>query len=298
MGHHVDRVRLHFGTILVLTPCGDGVHHRLGDLVVTLRPGIDDFVVLFTLSDQAVHVLLFKVLHLIARLIDQFPLVVGNDHVVFAERDARLERFDKTQAHDLVAEDDRLFLTAIAVDRVDDGLHVALTQQAVDQFKRRLCIQRQKLTKPHAAGCRFTQLPDFAAFLVNLLDAAFDLGMQVHFARVERVLNLFGRGKDHAFTFHAVPRDGHIVQTKDHILRGNNDRCAVGRRQNVVRRHHQDTRFQLGFKAQRDVHGHLVAVKVSVESRADQRVQLDRLAFDQDRLKRLNAQTVQRGRAV
>jgi uncharacterized coiled-coil protein SlyX len=46
------------------------------------------------------------------------------------------------------------------------------------------------------------------------------------------------------------------------------------------------------------VNGHLVAVEVGVEGRADQRVKLDRLAFDQDRLERLNAQTVQRGRTV
>jgi hypothetical protein len=46
------------------------------------------------------------------------------------------------------------------------------------------------------------------------------------------------------------------------------------------------------------VHGHLVAVEVGVERRADQRVQLDRLALDQHRLKRLDAQPVQGRRAV
>jgi hypothetical protein len=46
------------------------------------------------------------------------------------------------------------------------------------------------------------------------------------------------------------------------------------------------------------VDGHLVTVEVGVEGRADERVQLDRLAFDQDRLERLDAQTVQRRRAV
>jgi hypothetical protein len=46
------------------------------------------------------------------------------------------------------------------------------------------------------------------------------------------------------------------------------------------------------------VHGHLVTVEVGVEGRADQRVQLDGLAFDQDRLEGLDAQTVQRRRAV
>ena len=43
---------------------------------------------------------------------------------------------------------------------------------------------------------------------------------------------------------------------------------------------------------------HLVTVEVGVEGRTDQRVKLDRLAFDQDRLERLDTQTVQRRRTV
>ena len=68
--------------------------------------------------------------------------------------------------------------------------------------------------------------------------------------------------------------------------------------QDVVGRHHQHAGFELGFQRQRHVDGHLVAVEVGVERRADQRVKLDGLAFDQDRLERLDAQTVQRRRAV
>jgi hypothetical protein len=41
---------------------------------------------------------------------------------------------------------------------------------------------------------------------------------------------------------------------------------------------------------------HLVAVEVGVEGRADERVDLDRLALDEDRFERLDAQPVQ-GRA-
>ena len=48
----------------------------------------------------------------------------------------------------------------------------------------------------------------------------------------------------------------------------------------------------------RNVHSHLVAVEVRVESRTDERMNLDRLAFNQHRLESLNAQTVQRRRAV
>ena len=79
---------------------------------------------------------------------------------------------------------------------------------------------------------------------------------------------------------------------------GHDDRPAVGGREDVVGRHHQDARFQLGFQRQRHVHGHLVAVEVGVEGGADQRVQLDGLAFDQLRLERLDAEAVQGRRAV
>ena len=63
--------------------------------------------------------------------------------------------------------------------------------------------------------------------------------------------------------------------------------------QDVVGRHHQHARFQLRFERQRNVHGHLVAVEVGVERGADQRMKLDRLAFDQHRLERLDAEAMQ-----
>jgi hypothetical protein len=76
------------------------------------------------------------------------------------------------------------------------------------------------------------------------------------------------------------------------------DGSPVGREQHVVGGQHQRAGFHLRFHRQRHVDGHLVAVEVGVERRANQRVQLDRLAFDQDRLEGLDAQTVQRRRTV
>ena len=43
---------------------------------------------------------------------------------------------------------------------------------------------------------------------------------------------------------------------------------------------------------------HLVAVEVGIKRRTDQRMQPDRLPFNQDRIEGLNAEAVQRGRAV
>ena len=60
----------------------------------------------------------------------------------------------------------------------------------------------------------------------------------------------------------------------------------------------RNARFRLRLGGQRNVDGHLVAVKVGVVGGTDERMQLESAAFDEHRLKRLDAQTVQRRRAV
>ncbi len=91
---------------------------------------------------------------------------------------------------------------------------------------------------------------------------------------------------------------GQIVEAEHDVLARHDDRGAVGRMQDVVGRHHEHAGLELAFQRQRHVHGHLVAVKIGVEGRADQRMELDRLAFDQDRLEGLNAEAMQSRRAV
>ncbi len=117
-------------------------------------------------------------------------------------------------------------------------------------------------------------------------------------AIIDGLFDLCHVGEHHAFANFAIAIQRQVVEAEDDILGRNNDRLAVGRRQDVVGRHHQDAGFQLGLKAQRHVHGHLVTIEVSVERGADQRVQLDGLALDQFRLERLDAETVQRRRTV
>ena len=91
---------------------------------------------------------------------------------------------------------------------------------------------------------------------------------------------------------------GEVVGAEDHVLRRRGQRRAVGRRQDVVGGQHQDPRLGLRLRRQRQVDRHLVAVEVGVERVADERVDLDRLALDQHRLEGLDAQAVQRRRAV
>ena len=103
-----------------------------------------------------------------------------------------------------------------------------------------------------------------------------------------------GRGEDHAFALLPGPLHGAVVATHHDVLRRRNDRGTVRRAEDVVRRHHQRRGFDLGFDRQRQVDRHLVAVEVGVEALTDQRVNLDRVPFHQDRLERLNPDAVQR----
>ena len=85
-----------------------------------------------------------------------------------------------------------------------------------------------------------------------------------------------------------------IIRAEDHVLRRDRDRLAVLRTQQVVGREHQDAGLCLRLGGQRNVNGHLVAVKVRVERGAAQRMELERAALNQNRLERLNAEAVQR----
>ena len=96
----------------------------------------------------------------------------------------------------------------------------------------------------------------------------------------------------------ALLHDSQIVGAQNHILGRHGNRLAVLRSQNIIYGHHQHTRFGLGFYGQRQMDSHLVAVEVGVVSGTYQRVQLNSAALGQNRLERLNAQSVQRRRTV
>ncbi len=143
-------------------------------------------------------------------------------------------------------------------------------------------------------GFLFLRLFDKSAEVFHILEFAviflrpfLHVGFGHRLDRVQFFLGAF------AFTARLVDaRHGDVVQPQNHVLRRHDDRFAVRGRQDVVRGHHQNAGFQLRFQRQGNVDGHLVAVEVGVERRADQRVQLNGLAFDQNGFKSLNPQSV------
>ena len=110
--------------------------------------------------------------------------------------------------------------------------------------------------------------------------------------------DLVGRGKRHPFPELARAADRQVIGPHDDILRRTDDRVAVGRAEDVVGRHHQGHRLDLGLDREGQVDGHLIAVKVGVEPLAYQGVDADGISLDQHRLERLDAHAVQRRRPV
>ena len=91
---------------------------------------------------------------------------------------------------------------------------------------------------------------------------------------------------------------GDVVQSQDHILRRNGNRCTICRVQNVVRCQHQQLSFRYSCVAQRHVNRHLVTIKIRVKTRTNQWVQLNSLALNQLRLESLDTQSVKRRSTV
>ncbi len=76
------------------------------------------------------------------------------------------------------------------------------------------------------------------------------------------------------------------------------DGLAVGRLQDVAAAEHEVLRLGLRRGGERDVDGHLVSVEVRAEGLTHERVDLDGVALDELWHERLDAEPVERGRAV
>jgi hypothetical protein len=100
--------------------------------------------------------------------------------------------------------------------------------------------------------------------------------------------------EDAALALGAVLLGGEVVRAEDHVLRRHGEDLAGRGLAQVVGREHEDARLGLRLRGERHVDRHLVAVEVGVEGGAHQRVQVDGLALDEDRLEGLDGEAVQR----
>ena len=270
------------------------VHHRLGNLIVGLGPQIDNLVVLLALGNQTGSILIFNFLNFVGRFINDARLLVWNDEVVYTNGCTGNSRVSKTGIHQLVSEDDGLFQADHAIALVDQLGNRLLLQRLVDHLVGQALRQDLEQQCTTNSGINDTCLggPAFVFVLNGFGDTHLNQRVQLNLATAIRHLNFIDVGKTHAFALRIDTRTSHVIQTQYHVLRRYDDRFTGCGRQDVVGRHHQCASFQLSLKGQRNVYGHLVAVKVGVIGSTNQRVQLNRLTFNQNRFKRLDTQTV------
>ena len=130
------------------------------------------------------------------------------------------------------------------------------------------------------------------------LPAKADLRLRFDDAGIESEQNVVDRVESLVLALQLIAGERQVVAAENDVLRRNGDRLAACRREQVVRRKHQNARLDLRLGRQRNVNRHLVAVKVGVERRADERMDLDRLTLDKHRLESLDAETVKRRSTV
>ena len=304
IGHDVNRVDDAF-LVLAL----HGLEHLLGDFFGDVAPDGDDLVVALAVGDGAVQVLLLHLDDFLFGVLDQREFVAGDDHVVDADGDSRLGGVQEAQFLQFVQHLHGALEAKTQVAVIAELLHALFLDQAVDEghFLRQVVVKNHAADRGvdelalhhHGLGVRHVLIVVGGGEINHFtVVAETNRREQFDFAGFERQDDFFGHTERAAFALGSGLALGQIVDAEHHVLRRHGQRQAVGRRQNVVGGKHQDRGFHLRFGRERNVHGHLVAVEIGVERRADQRVDANGFAFDQHRLKRLNAQAVKRRGAV
>ena len=292
--------------------------HGVGDLLRRLGPLVDDRLVALLLRDQARVVLVLDLSDLTLVLREDLALVRRDDHVVLGDRDAGERRVLEAQVLERV-EHLRDRRRPVLLDEVVDHAHrVALAHGLVDVGVL-LRIERvaQRLRQRALDAVVVDDPPDRREDVPALAARRPVLGqvLEPHEAGLVGELRLLG-GAEHVrarlvlgpgVVLQRLLAGGQlvgirpvrqVVGAEHHVLGRGRERRTVRRRQDVVRRQHQDPRLGLSLGAERHVDRHLIAVEVRVERVADERVNLDRLALDEHRLERLDAQAMERRCAV
>src|SRR5437870_7965194 len=300
VGHDEDRVEARL-LLLLAVPLhrlrADLAHHLAGHLLGDLRPDVDHLVVPLAVGDQSLEVLVLDLGHFLLRALQLLLLLGRVHHVLDGDGDARLGGVAVPEAAQPVGKEHRLLLSAEAVADVDQVPQRLLVHHLVDGAERDLL--GEDVAQEHAAdGGLHARAARGLPLGVELVHAAGDLRLQVHLVVVVGRPDLGRRGEHAALAVRQHPLAGEVVEAEHDVLRGHDDRLAVRGAEDVVGAHHQHARLHLRLDGERHVHRHLVAVEVRVEGGAHQRVELDSLALDQHRLEGLDAEAVQRRRAV
>ena len=291
MKHHIHRVE-------ALVVARQHLHHLLGELGIDVGPKVNDLVIAFIGTHEAHLLELTDFGSLRVGVSDKPALLLRHQDVAQVERQTTFISLIVTHVLDIVKELGRYSSTFYPHHVANDGTKRLLGQQFVNEA----VVIRNDLVEDDATHGSFDEFRN-KFVLITHLDANLNDSVHIGATFIMGNNHLFRRIERHAFALHRVLRRAltrlcDIVQTQNHVLRRQRDRCSVRGVQDVVRSQHQNLSFQYSCIAQRHVNSHLVAVEVSVECRTYKRVQTDCLTFDKFRLEGLDTQTVQRRSTV
>src|SRR5215211_1374795 len=289
VGHHVDGVQ-----------APEVVLHRLLDLVLGLGPQPDHTLQPLLVGDEALVPLVLDLVDHALVALEYLLFLLGHDDVVLADRDAGLGGRVKPDPLEGVEElADQLrrvaghvpgheVLDLTLLQRVVDvgiGLGVVSVAEVVPEGLFDVLVEKHA---PEGG------LDSFAA------PTGYDLVVDLERPLLVGRLGLVVRGEKRLDLglVEVLWAVGDVVESEHHVLRGNGDREPVGWQQYVLGGEHEDAGLGLRLGTQGHVHRHLVAVEVRVEGGTDERVDLDGLALHEHGLERLDAEAVERRRAV
>ncbi len=286
--HHRDR------TARVERP-----HHLVRHGRTRLLPHPDDLLVALVLGDEAALELAVDGGDGLVRRVEAGGLVLRDLDVEQADGHATARRELEADALDPIDEMGRLLRSELAIAHVDELLEVGATHDRVMEAQG---VGQDLVEDDPADGGPATLQAERRRLGIPGLDLDVDqlvergAGLLAQLVAEDRLV-LRGERPDR-LALDGLRVHGQVVAAEDHVLGRRHDRAPVGRRQQVGRRQHHRPRFFLGGRRQRHVDRHLVAVEVGVEGRADERVDLDGRALDEDRHERLDAQAVEGRGAV
>ena len=246
-------------------------HHGLPDLFADVGPDIDRLAVAFAVGDQSLFVRLLCLSDETVR--DRhFPFLdFRNLQVGRRETNARERRFVEALRLQAVQQRNRVRAVQDLVTIRDHLLQLALVERHVVERH----ALRQHVVEDHAADGGFEEVilrdhlspvrtDDLAAF-----DADINLRAFAHAAFVVRQEHFFLGAELHALALDRLAFRRQEVGAHHDVQIRRDDRVAVRGREDVVGRNHQHPGFNLRFQRQRQMHRHLIAVEIGVESGAD-----------------------------
>ena len=213
VGHHVNRVY-----IIAFGRCRDDFHHLFGNVIGTLRPGINNFVVFLTTGDETILVLLFVFFDLVVGCAHQNFLGFRNDHVILTKRNTGFTCPVETKAHHAVSKDNSLFLATVTVNDIDNVRDVFFGQQLVDGRERNARMTRQQFGQQHTTGGRCNTNRDRLIVFINRFVTCIDFRMQVYETGIKGLFDFSDIDKGHALARLTVAFHRDVIKTKDNIL--------------------------------------------------------------------------------